>query len=80
MENFFTHAEGTRLRVHGLFRVTAFSTCNRKLEKTSDLNLELSYFPQLGLLEGGCNSLKNVTKGLRDVKEGGISARKVGLL
>ena len=28
----------------------------------------------------GCNGLKNVTKGLRDVKEGGISARKAGLL
>ena len=27
-----------------------------------------------------CNGLKNVTKGLRDVKEGGISARKAGLL
>ena len=24
--------------------------------------------------------LKNVTKGIRDMKEGGISARKVGLL
>ena len=28
----------------------------------------------------GCNGLKNVTKGLRDVKEGEISARKAGLL
>ena len=32
------------------------------------------------MLEWGCNGLKNVTKGLRDVKEGGISARKAGLL
>ena len=31
-------------------------------------------------IEWGCNGLKNVTKGLRDVKEGGISARKEGLL
>ena len=46
----------------------------------SELNLEFSYFPQLWLLEWGCNGLKNVTKGLRDVKEGGISARKAGLL
>ena len=44
------------------------------------MNLEFSYFPQLWLLEWGCNGLKNVTKGLRDVKEGGISARKAGLL
>ena len=44
------------------------------------MNLEFSYFPQLGLLEWGCKGLKNVTKGLRDVKEGGISARKAGLL
>ena len=28
----------------------------------------------------GCNGLKNVTRGLRDVKEGGTSARKAGLL
>ena len=32
------------------------------------------------MLEWGCNGLKNVTKGLRDVKEGGISARKAGSL
>ena len=32
------------------------------------------------MLEWGCNGLKNVTKGLREVKEGGISARKAGLL
>ena len=43
------------------------------------LNLEFSYSPQLRLLEWG-HGLKNVTKGLRDVKEGGISARKAGLL
>ena len=29
---------------------------------------------------GGCNGLKNVTKELRDVKKGGIRARKAGLL
>ena len=49
------------------------------LRRTPRLLL-LSYFPHLWLLEWGCNGLKNVTKGLRDVKEGGISARKAGLL
>ena len=44
------------------------------------MNPEFSYFPQLWLLEWGCKSLKNVTKGLRYVKEGGISPRKAGLL
>ena len=44
------------------------------------MNLEFSYFPKLWLLEWGCNGLKNVTKGLRDTKEGEISARKAGLL
>ena len=48
--------------------------------KASELNLKFSYFPQLGLIEWGCNGLKSVTKGLRDLKEGGISARKAGLL
>ena len=53
--------------MHGLFRVlTAFSTYNRK---------HIGVEP--GIL---CNGLKNVTKGLRDVKEGGISDRKAGLL
>ena len=45
----------------------------------SELNLEFSYFPQLWLLEWGCKGLKNVTKGLRDVKRGEINARKAGL-
>ena len=40
--------------------------------------LILSSFPQLWLLEWGCNGLKNVSKGFKDVKEKGISARKVG--
>ena len=71
MEIFYTNSEVTKFHVHGLFRVTALWT---------DLNLEFSYFPQLWLLEWGCNGLKNVTVGLRDVKEGGISARKAGLL
>ena len=35
---------------------------------------------QTPLLERGCNGLKHATKGLREVKEGGISARKAGLL
>ena len=35
---------------------------------------------QTPLLEWGCNGLKHATNGLRDVKEGGISARKAGLL
>ena len=39
-----------------------------------------SYFLQLWRKEWACNGLKNVTKGWRDVKEGGISARKAGLL
>ena len=42
--------------------------------------MEFSYFPRLWLLEWGCNGLKIVTKGLRDVNKGGISARKAGLL
>ena len=50
------------------------------LYKTSALNMEFSYFPRLWLLEWGCNGLKIVTKGLRDVNKGGISARKAGLL
>ena len=61
MKIFFTHSEATWFRVHGLFGVTA-----------SELNREFSYFPQLWLLEWGCNGLKNVSKGLRDVKEGGV--------
>ena len=69
MDIFFTHSEVTWFHVHGFFRVTVFS-----------MNLEFSYFPQLWLLEWGCNGLKNVTKGLQDVREGGISARKAGLL
>ena len=36
----------------------------------------IQIFP-LWLLEWSCNGLKNFLKGLRDVKEGGISARKV---
>ena len=46
--------------------------------EASDLNREFSYFPQLLLLELGCNGLKNFSKRLKDVKEGGISARKAG--
>ena len=53
---------------------------NRCITGSVGVEPELSYFPQLWLLEWGCNGLKNVTKGLRDVKEGGISARKAGLL
>ena len=45
----------------------------------AELNLEFSYFPQLWLLEWGCKGLKNVRKGLRDVKGGEINARKAGL-
>ena len=48
--------------------------------EASELNREFSYFPQLWLQEWGCNGLKNVTKGLRDLKEGAISVRKAGLL
>ena len=40
---------------------------------------EFSYFPRmLWLLEWGWNGLKNFTKGLRDVKEGGIRTSKAG--
>ena len=42
---------------------------NQRLTFTTERSLSLN-----------CNGLKNVTKGLRDVKEGGISARKAGLL
>ena len=41
---------------------------------------KFSYFPQLWLLEWGWNGLKNVSKGLRDVEERWISARKAGQL
>ena len=67
MEIFFTHSEANWLGIHGLFRVTAFSIYNRKRE------VEPGILIQMGR---GCNGLKNLSKGLRDVKEGGISARK----
>ena len=67
MENFFTHSEANWFGKHGLFRVTAFSIYNRKRE------VEPGILIQMGR---GCNGLKNFSKGLRDVKESGISARK----
>ena len=67
MENFFTHSEANWFGKHGLFRMTAFSIYNRKRE------VEPGILIQMGR---GCNGLKNFSKGLRDVKEGGISARK----
>ena len=81
MEIFFTHSETNWFRMRGLFRVTAFSVYNRK-RRNESVEMKASkpgiliQIPELWLLEWGCNGLKNFLKGLRDVKEGGISARK----
>ena len=67
MEIFFTHSEANWFPIHGLFRVTAFSIYNRKREVEPGILIQMGW---------GCNGLKNFSKGLRDVKEGGISATK----
>ena len=71
LEIFFTHSEANWFRVHGLFRVTAFSITSAEIVPGI-----LVQIPQLWLVEWGCNGLKNSPKGLRDVKEGEISGRK----
>ena len=72
LEIFFTHSEAYWFRVHGLFRVTAFSITG-SAEIVPGILIQI---PQLWLVEWSCNGLKNSPKGLRDVKEGEISGRK----
>ena len=73
MEIFVTHSEATWFRVHGLFRVTAFF-----IYITGNVGAEpgFSYKSPVVTAKWGCDSLKNFSKGPRDLKEGGISARK----
>ena len=74
MKIFFTHSVANWFYLHGLFLVTAFSIINQTRQSWTGDSHE--NFP-LWLLEWSSNGLKNFLKGLRDVKEGGIRARKV---